>query len=386
MTLSMAIIFFIVVMGVLMVLSVVMNILVLVVFGKQKSLRNATNAFICNIAVSDVLFAGVVLPQNVHDLTHTHGYFEDAFLCKVVNALPLVCIMTSIYSMVAVSWERRRAIIRMDLPQMPYFTAIKLSLLFWLLAIVLSIPTFIEYKKTTVWEGNQSYGVCGRDRNITREYAIANGFFLLFIAYVIPSVVILTNYVMLAMFLWKKSHQVVPQLQLEGETGASRTQGNLAVSKIKVRIVKMLILVAAIFVTLWLPYFVLLIIGKLTDADESDNLGGAVNMVRITLSVFSVCYNVVLYLFFNTQFRNGLMKILCCCKRNGNPHSESLYSIPLGDQNQWSMVHQPGRDCNPAIRAGTDCLLPSAACIDKHVSFASINRELVPREPCIISC
>jgi len=36
----------------------------------------STDILIVSLAVNDILLAGIVLPQKIHDISHTHEYFE----------------------------------------------------------------------------------------------------------------------------------------------------------------------------------------------------------------------------------------------------------------------------------------------------------------------
>jgi len=46
--------------------------------GKSTGRRSltSTDVMIVSLAVNDILFAGIVLPQKIHDISHTEHYFE----------------------------------------------------------------------------------------------------------------------------------------------------------------------------------------------------------------------------------------------------------------------------------------------------------------------
>ena len=67
---------FIGIMGIWLILSVFGNACVVAVVAKNKKIRNVTNVLICNLALSDIFLAAFVLPQNIHDLSHTKDYHE----------------------------------------------------------------------------------------------------------------------------------------------------------------------------------------------------------------------------------------------------------------------------------------------------------------------
>lgn len=76
---------FIVIVGLLLLVSVVCNVLVILVIIRNAKLRNPTNILICNLSISDLLLASVVLPQNLHDISHAKNYNEGE--CKDVSFL-----------------------------------------------------------------------------------------------------------------------------------------------------------------------------------------------------------------------------------------------------------------------------------------------------------
>ena len=70
-------IIFLSIMSLLLVFAVFSNSLVIYCVIRIKKLRTVTNVFICNLSVSDILLAGVVLPQRLHDVYHhMNNYIE----------------------------------------------------------------------------------------------------------------------------------------------------------------------------------------------------------------------------------------------------------------------------------------------------------------------
>lgn len=68
---------FVVIISLLLSVTVIFNVLILVVILKIPKMLNPTNVLICNLAVSDVFLSGIVIPQNVHDISHAQlDYFE----------------------------------------------------------------------------------------------------------------------------------------------------------------------------------------------------------------------------------------------------------------------------------------------------------------------
>ena len=70
---------YIILMAILILFSVFSNGLVIYCVFRFKKLRTVTNVLICNLAVSDILLAGFVMPQKLHDTTHVEDFYEGIY-------------------------------------------------------------------------------------------------------------------------------------------------------------------------------------------------------------------------------------------------------------------------------------------------------------------
>ena len=77
---DLGILFFVIIMAVMLLFAVLSNGLVIYCVIKIKKLRTITNVFICNLSVSDILLAGFIMPQKLHDISHKEDFFEGMFL------------------------------------------------------------------------------------------------------------------------------------------------------------------------------------------------------------------------------------------------------------------------------------------------------------------
>ena len=87
---SVGILFYIVVMATFLAFAICSNCLVIYCVVKFTTLRTVTNIFICNLSVSDILLAGFVMPQRLHDIFHQGTYHEGNVLrieIRQMNAL-----------------------------------------------------------------------------------------------------------------------------------------------------------------------------------------------------------------------------------------------------------------------------------------------------------
>ncbi|XP_061196695.1 neuromedin-K receptor-like [Saccostrea echinata] len=349
---------FLSIISMILIFAVVSNFLVVIIVARNKKMRSATNIFIGNLSLSDIILGAFVLPQNLHDLTHAENFHEGEILCKIVNGFPIFCITASIFTLVALSCERKHSIVHSLRPQLTLTTSKKIVVSVWVLAGIVSTPSFVEYSVTTVGlKKNVTIESCGS--TFHRTFSIFNGLCVLLLAYVIPLIIMWYNYVLIIKFVMKKTSSVrdTPTFQLKrnrnnahcgnneemtlkttsNENITTNSTSKPSTSRLetiettekrglpsnsflfakRMKIIKMLILVAVLFAICWLPYFVSLVIAKMNGTDDSEDYKGSYNLLKIFLATFSVGYNVILYVIFNPNFRKAILDIIYCrgCKK-----------------------------------------------------------------------
>ena len=73
---SVGILLFVIIMTAVLLFAVLSNGLVIYCVIKIKKLRTITNVLVCNLSVSDILLAGFIMPQRLHDIYHKDHFFE----------------------------------------------------------------------------------------------------------------------------------------------------------------------------------------------------------------------------------------------------------------------------------------------------------------------
>ena len=67
---------FVAIISLVLVYSVLTNLAVIVVVLRSSKMKTVTNILLVNLAISDILLAGVVLPLDLHDVLHADNFFE----------------------------------------------------------------------------------------------------------------------------------------------------------------------------------------------------------------------------------------------------------------------------------------------------------------------
>ncbi|KAL4218331.1 Neuropeptide FF receptor 2 [Mactra antiquata] len=324
MSLSVGSALYIVFISAILVFAVFSNSLVIYCVYKYRKLRTVTNVLVCNLAVSDILLSGFVMPQKLHDISHEEDFYEGVALCKLVNFSPILVITSSIYSLVCVSVERERAIVHSTKRQMTFKMLYWVIPAIWVFACIVSVPTLIEYEVNNVTsseEGNASSLLSCGSQHMPTSYSVTNATFLVLISYVFPVIIMTKNYSQVALFVWKKGRQIH---NMQNNTTSSNES-----FKQRVKVVKLLVVVAVIFALSWLPFFILLLYAKITNSDASDDAGGFVNLFLIFLASFSTAYNVVLYVLYNPSFNRAIKDIFGCRRGATNDTNVNSQMPPL---------------------------------------------------------
>lgn len=142
-----------------------------------------------------------------HDFCHLFPV-AGILACKLVNFLPVQCITTSVMTLVAISYERHRAIVRHHIPPLSTRSAKMVCLSIWIISLLISIPTIMEYNvfeensdSTYIQEVNTTDSItvavtshqfdsvsklqCGRQHS-DKTYVLSNGLFLMAVIFVGP--------------------------------------------------------------------------------------------------------------------------------------------------------------------------------------------------------
>ena len=85
-SLSLEVLLFVIFMTLALIFAVFSNGLVIYCVSRLRKLRTVTNIFICNLSVSDILLAGFVMPQRLHDITHaSEDFYEGRSLLRCIE-------------------------------------------------------------------------------------------------------------------------------------------------------------------------------------------------------------------------------------------------------------------------------------------------------------
>ncbi|XP_066300256.1 neuropeptide FF receptor 2-like [Branchiostoma lanceolatum] len=273
-------------------LSLAGNLLVCLVVVKDRSLRNVTNYFVVNLAISDLLVTLLGMPLTlVSDILF--GWRLGAVVCQLTT-LQGLSLAASILTLVAIAADRYRAVLYPTARKLKPCEAFAIIGLVWMLSIATMVPhALVMQLKQYIW-GEVIFYVCGENWGVGGREAYTVTFFSLY--YILPLVVIAILYVRISLRI---SHQ--PNL-----FGLSHNK-NPGISAQKLEVIKMLVIVVILFTVCWMPYHVVSFVadfGALTREQKNAVFVYAYPIVR-WLGYCNSCMNPIVYGYCNKNFRKG---------------------------------------------------------------------------------
>ncbi|XP_008295983.1 neuropeptide FF receptor 1 like 2 [Stegastes partitus] len=314
-------------------LCMVGNILVCLIVLENRHMRTVTNLFILNLAISDLLVGIFCIPTTLVDNLITGWPFSNT-VCKMSGFVQGVSVSASVFTLVAIAVERFRCIVYPLQPKLTLFVAKAAIVSIWVLAVVIMCPAAVAL---TVEKVPFHYMVYNDDFNQTLPlYTCYENFanpqmrkvytaVLLAHIYLVPLTVITLMYGSIGV---KLCSSVVanrePQLANAAVQAGGRRRGQPMISQKKIRVIKMLIVVALLFMLSWLPLWTLMMMTDYAglDREQVDLLASYVFPFAHWLAFSNSSVNPIIYGYYNENFKRGFQAVcksrpfccLMCCQ------------------------------------------------------------------------
>uniref|UniRef100_A0A8C9NVV2 Tachykinin receptor 2 n=1 Tax=Serinus canaria TaxID=9135 RepID=A0A8C9NVV2_SERCA len=243
---------------------------------ENQRMRTATNYFIVNLALSDLLMSAFNTIFNFIYASHNVWYFGEEF-CRFQNWFPITAVFVSIYSMTAVAAERYVAIIHPFKPRLSAGSTRVIIGIIWLVAFGLAFPQCF-YAEITLDNGTMKCIVVWPD-DVGSKYHLA----VIVLIYFLPLMVMFVAYSIIGVTLWSST---APGSHLN-------------------RFVKTMVVVVIIFAVCWLPYHIYFILGSFKEDIYQQKYIQQVYLAVFLLAMSSTMYNPIIYCCLNQRFRSG---------------------------------------------------------------------------------
>ncbi|XP_063070767.1 cholecystokinin receptor [Engraulis encrasicolus] len=359
--------------------SVFGNLLIIVVLMVNKRMRTVTNSFLLSLAISDLMMTVFCMPFSL--IPKLLGNFVfGAVMCKAVAYLMGISVSISTFSLVAIAIERYSAICN-PLKSRAWQTrshAYKVIAATWAVSFLIMIPYPVFSKLLPLRPPRVGY-MCRHEwpkSGVEQTWYI----FLLSVLFFFPGVVMIIAYGLISRELYRgiqfETEQKSSQCGVKnGVTAASTsatstaapmatsgdeddgcyiqvskrpnsmemsaltpatTSSSMAASAAKVervrsntseakllakkRVIRMLIVIVAMFFLCWMPLYSVNT-WKAFDAESATRAlsGAPISFIQL-LCYTSACVNPLIYCFMNKRFRKALHTTFSCCCRPCRRH------------------------------------------------------------------
>ncbi|CAG09719.1 unnamed protein product, partial [Tetraodon nigroviridis] len=301
-------------------LCMVGNILVCFIVMENRRMRTVINLFILNLAISDLLVGIFCIPTTLVDNLIT-GWPFSRIVCKMSGFVQGVSVSASVFTLVAIAVERFRCIVYPLRPKPTLFVAQAAILLIWVLAVVIMCPAALAL---TVEQIPNHYMVYADDLNHTLPlYSCYEDFakphmrkvytVVLFLhIYLVPLIIIVIMYGSIGVKLCSSLFASREPPMADGAVEAGERRGRQPmISRKKIMVIKMLIVVALLFMLSWLPLWTLMMMADYAslDSDQVDLLTSYIFPFAHWLAFANSSINPIIYGYYNENFKKGFQAV-----------------------------------------------------------------------------
>ncbi|XP_061115435.1 neuropeptide FF receptor 1 like 2 [Conger conger] len=295
------------------------NGLVCLIVLRNRRMRTVTNLFILNLAVSDLLVGIFCIPTTLVDNLITGWPFSSA-VCKMSGLMQGMSVSASVFTLVAIAVDRFRCIVYPFKAKLTLLVAKGTVALIWVMAFIIMCPSIVML---TVRRVQDHYMIHNGDyRHPYPLYSCYENWpwvemrkvyttVLFTHIYLAPLTLITLMYSCIGVKLYTTSILLDREHPRTAPPGVRQEGTRPLVSQKKVKVIKMLMVVALLFMLSWLPLWCLMLLtdyGGL-DADQLELLTGYVFPFAHWLAFSNSTVNPVIYGYYNENFKRGFQAV-----------------------------------------------------------------------------
>ncbi|XP_051513482.1 neuropeptide FF receptor 2 [Myxocyprinus asiaticus] len=301
---------------------------------RSKNMRTVTNLFILNLAISDLLVGIFCMPTTLVDNIIT-GWPFGSLVCKLSGMVQGISVSASVFTLVAIAVDRFRCIVYPFKQKLTISTSTFIIVIIWVLAISIMCPSGVMLQVTK----EHRVSILLSDSNTTQPFywcleiwpnqEMRKIYTTVLFAniYLAPLTLIVIMYARIGITLFKTSMPAsVSQVGTSGSGSGSgkhsRYESRQLVSRKKKRVIKMLLVVALLFILSWLPLWALMMLSDYASLSEHQHrvINIYVYPLAHWLAFCNSSVNPIVYGFFNENFRKGFkaaFKLQLCSAHSG---------------------------------------------------------------------
>ncbi|XP_053686021.1 substance-K receptor-like [Sabethes cyaneus] len=301
--------------GTISILAVIGNSLVIWIVVTTKQMQTITNMFIANLALADVTIGMFAIPFQFQAALLQRWNLPD-FMCPFCPFVQLLSVNVSVFTLTAIAVDRHRAIINPLRARTSKNISKFVISAIWILSFALAAPTIfalrvVPLSLVALGDTNDTY------INITKPFCQVVNFeesemllyryILTLVQYFVPLCVISFVYIQMAFRLWGSK-----------TPGNAQDSRDMTMLKNKKKVIKMLIIVVALFAICWFPLQLYNILNVTWSEVNEYRYINIIWFVCDWLAMSNSCYNPFIYGIYNEKFKREFRKRYPF--RGRNPH------------------------------------------------------------------
>ncbi|XP_049539818.1 substance-P receptor-like [Anopheles darlingi] len=291
--------------GTISLLAVIGNSLVIWIVLTTKQMQTITNMFIANLALADVTIGVFAIPFQFQAALLQRWNLPE-FMCPFCPFVQLISVNVSVFTLTAIAVDRHRAIINPLRARTSKNISKFVISAIWLLSFALAAPILFALRVRPLYNivlggMNETY------TNVTVPFCkIVNfepaeiqlyRYVLVLVQYFIPLFVISFVYIQMAFRLWGSK-----------TPGNAQDSRDITMLKNKKKVIKMLIIVVALFGVCWFPLQLYNILHVTVPEINEYRFINIIWFVCDWLAMSNSCYNPFIYGIYNEKFKREFRK------------------------------------------------------------------------------
>ncbi|XP_046405979.1 neuropeptide CCHamide-2 receptor-like [Ischnura elegans] len=321
------------------VVGVLGNGTLVLIFVRNRNMRNIPNTYIFSLALGDLLVILTCVPFTSTVYT-VESWPYGELICKLSECVKDVSIGVSVFTLTALSAERYCAIVNPMRRHAGHLSTGPLTLIsaigIWVLALLFAMPAAVfSFIKPYDVAGNHSIEVC---TPYPSEVYARSMVMIKFLAYfAIPLSIIAFFYILMA------RHLEASARNLPGEAVMQAAQPQSNQVRARKKVAKMVLAFVVIFIICFLPYqiFTLWFHFYPSSRDVYDEYWHAFRIFGFCLSFINSCVNPITLYCVSRAFRKHYNRYLfCCCLPSGQRRNmDGKYRHPSTYDSSHTLVH-----------------------------------------------
>lgn len=300
--------------SIILIAGVLGNILVCIVIVRNTSMHTATNYYLFNLAISDLIYLLFGLPFEVILFWHQYPYLFGSTFCWLSRLIKDTCTFVSVLTIVAFSIERFLAICYpLHVYVMCGFKrAVRIIIVIWAISIVCAIP-FGLYTDVHYLRFPKEYGPELKESalcRMTESPPIPVWELSAILFYVLPLIFLLVFYTRIVVEIQNKlkDNNVLGVRHGSNSSHMKRTRSRRAV-------IRMLVVVVITFFICWSPFHIQHVLSpyliRVVDFETAIILNTVLFMTSGIFYYTSCTINPIIYNVMSKRYRTAFRETLC---------------------------------------------------------------------------